>query len=150
MGLTGYSASLVQASWITIQLAFVSLLVGLVLAIIFAGGEMSRHKIISWPTTAIVTIIRGLPELLVVLFIFFGSTQVLFLLTGDFIEVSPFLTGVIALSLIFASYAAQTIRGALKAVPSGQREAGSALGLSRARVFLALYYRRRSNTLYLG
>lgn len=138
MGLTGYSASLVHASWVTIQLAFVSLLVGLVLAIIFAGGEMSRHKIISWPTTAIVTIIRGLPELLVVLFIFFGSTQVLFLITGDFIEVSPFLAGVIALSLIFASYAAQTIRGALKAVPRGQREAGNALGLSRARVFFRI------------
>ncbi|MGF1777047.1 arginine ABC transporter permease ArtQ [Vibrio nomapromontoriensis] len=138
MGLTGYSSSLVQASWVTIQLAFVSLLVGLILAVIFAGGEMSRRKLISWPTTAIVTVIRGLPELLVVLFIFFGSTQVLFLITGDFIEVSPFLSGVIALSLIFASYAAQTIRGALKAVPSGQSEAARALGMGRSRTFIKI------------
>ncbi|MCL9774124.1 arginine ABC transporter permease ArtQ [Vibrio methylphosphonaticus] len=138
MGLTGYSSSLLQASWVTVQLAFVSLLVGLVLAVVFASGEMSRKKLISWPTTAIVTIIRGLPELLVVLFIFFGSTQVLFLITGDFIEVSPFLSGVIALSLIFASYAAQTIRGALKAVPSGQSEAARALGMSRSRTFIKI------------
>ncbi|MFA0087508.1 ABC transporter [Vibrio sp. 10N.286.49.C2] len=138
MGLTGYSASLAQASWITIQLAFVSLLVGLILAILFAAGEMSRRKLISWPTTAFVTIIRGLPELLVVLFIFFGSTQVLFLITGDFIEVSPFLSGVIALSLIFASYAAQTIRGALKAVPSGQKEAARALGMGQTRTFIKI------------
>ncbi|ELV8657028.1 arginine ABC transporter permease ArtQ [Vibrio vulnificus] len=138
MALTGYSLSLAQASWMTIQLALVSLAVGLVLAVVFAGGEMTRHTLVKWPTTALVTVLRGLPELLVVLFIYFGSTQVLFLLTGDFIEVSPFLSGVIALSLIFASYASQTIRGALKAVNKGQREAASALGMSKSRTFFRI------------
>ncbi|HFQ5353448.1 arginine ABC transporter permease ArtQ [Vibrio vulnificus] len=138
MALTGYSLSLAQASWMTIQLALVSLAVGLVLAVVFAGGEMTRHRLVKWPTTALVTVLRGLPELLVVLFIYFGSTQVLFLLTGDFIEVSPFLSGVIALSLIFASYASQTIRGALKAVNKGQREAASALGISKSRTFFRI------------
>ncbi|EID4388982.1 arginine ABC transporter permease ArtQ [Vibrio vulnificus] len=138
MALTGYSLSLAQASWMTIQLALVSLAVGLVLAVVFAGGEMTRHPLVKWPTTALVTVLRGLPELLVVLFIYFGSTQVLFLLTGDFIEVSPFLSGVIALSLIFASYASQTIRGALKAVNKGQREAASALGMSKSRSFFRI------------
>ncbi|MFA0724705.1 ABC transporter permease subunit, partial [Vibrio sp. 10N.222.49.E5] len=90
---------------------------------------------IKWPTTAFVTIVRGLPEILVVLFIYFGSTQVLFMITGDFVEVSPFLSGVVALSLIFASYASQTIRGALKAVSKGQREAASALGIPQSRAF---------------
>jgi len=131
MAFSGYSLSLVEASWMTIQLAFTSLLVGLVLAVLFAGGEMSRHRLISWPTTALVTVLRGLPELLVVLFIFFGSGQIFFMITGDYVEISPFLSGVIALSLIFASYAAQTLRGALKAVSNGQREAASALGISR-------------------
>ena len=131
MAFSGYSLSLVEASWMTIQLAFTSLLVGLVLAVLFAGGEMSRHRAISWPTTALVTVLRGLPELLVVLFIFFGSGQIFFMITGDYVEISPFLSGVIALSLIFASYAAQTLRGALKAVSNGQREAASALGISR-------------------
>ncbi|HAS6175419.1 TPA: arginine ABC transporter permease ArtQ [Vibrio vulnificus] len=138
MALTGYSLSLAQASWMTIQLALISLAVGLVLAVVFAGGEMTRHRLVKWPTTALVTVLRGLPELLVVLFIYFGSTQVLFLLTGDFIEVSPFLSGVIALSLIFASYASQTIRGALKAVNKGQREAASALGMSKSRTFFRI------------
>ncbi|MCA4024030.1 arginine ABC transporter permease ArtQ [Vibrio vulnificus] len=138
MALTGYSLSLAQASWMTIQLALVSLAVGLVLAVVFAGGEMTRHRLVKWPTTALVAVLRGLPELLVVLFIYFGSTQVLFLLTGDFIEVSPFLSGVIALSLIFASYASQTIRGALKAVNKGQREAASALGMSKSRTFFRI------------
>ncbi|MEZ9518118.1 arginine ABC transporter permease ArtQ [Vibrio splendidus] len=134
MELTGYSLGLVEASWMTVQLAFVSLLVGLVLAVLFASGEMSRRIAIKWPTTAFVTIVRGLPEILVVLFIYFGSTQVLFMI----IEVSPFLSGVVALSLIFASYASQTIRGALKAVSKGQREAASALGISQSRSFFRI------------
>ncbi|AXY03133.1 arginine ABC transporter permease ArtQ [Vibrio alfacsensis] len=138
MALTGYSLSLVQASWMTVQLAFTSLLVGLILAVVFASGEMSRRIIVKWPMTAFVTIVRGLPEILVVLFIYFGSTQVLFLITGDFIEVSPFLSGVVALSLIFASYASQTLRGALKAVGRGQREAASALGISQSHAFIRI------------
>ncbi|HCE3311215.1 arginine ABC transporter permease ArtQ [Vibrio parahaemolyticus] len=138
MALTGYSLSLVQASWMTVQLAFTSLLVGLILAVVFASGEMSRRVFVKWPTTAFVTVVRGLPEILVVLFIYFGSTQVLFLITGDFIEVSPFLSGVVALSLIFASYASQTLRGALKAVGRGQREAASALGISQSHAFVRI------------
>lgn len=138
MVFSGYSMSLVEASWISIQLAFTSLLVGLVLAVIFASGEMSRSRLIAWPTIAFVTILRGLPEILVVLFIFFGSGQVLFMITGDYVDISPFISGVIALSLIFASYAAQTIRGALKAVNNGQREAASALGISKARSFFRI------------
>lgn len=138
MMLSGYSLSLLEASWMTVQLAFTSLAVGLVLAMLFAGGEMSRFRFVAWPTTALVTVLRGLPELLIVLFIFFGSGQILFYITGDYIEISPFLSGVIALSLIFASYAAQTIRGAIKAVPKGQREAASALGISKARTFVAI------------
>lgn len=135
---SGYSLALIDASWLTIQLAFTSLMVGLVLSMIFASGEMSRFKWISWPTTTLVTVIRGLPELLVVLFIFFGSGQILFYITGEYIEISPFLSGVVALSLIFASYAAQTLRGALKAVPKGQAEAATALGLSKSRAFIRI------------
>ncbi|WP_318522279.1 arginine ABC transporter permease ArtQ [Photobacterium leiognathi] len=138
MILSGYSLSLLEASWMTVQLAFTSLVVGLVLAMLFAGGEMSRFRLVAWPTTALVTVLRGLPELLIVLFIFFGSGQILFYITGDYVEISPFLSGVIALSLIFASYAAQTIRGAIRAVPKGQREAASALGISKSRTFFAI------------
>lgn len=138
MVLSGYLSTLAQAGWLTLQLAFASLLLGLLLAVVFAGGEMSRHRWLAWPTTALVTLLRGLPELLVVLFIFFGSTQVLFLITGDYVDISPFISGVVALSLIFAAYAAQTLRGALKAVPNGQREAASALGLGKGRTFVRI------------
>ncbi|MGO1246281.1 MAG: arginine ABC transporter permease ArtQ [Oceanisphaera sp.] len=127
---------LMNASLMTLGLALMSLVVGLVLAMLFCGGEMSRFALVRWPVTLLTTILRGLPEILVVFFIYFGSTQVLFLITDQYIEFSPFWCGVTALSLLFAAYAAQTLRGALKAVHSGQRQAAQALGLPRFYTFV--------------
>ncbi|WP_087018601.1 arginine ABC transporter permease ArtQ [Thaumasiovibrio subtropicus] len=135
MALSGYPLTLLNAGWMTIQLALVSLLVGLIIALAFAAGEMSKWRLVSWPTTLLVTLLRGLPELLVVLFIFFGTSHAIFLLTGSFVEIDPFWSGVVALALIFAAYASQSIRGALKAVPKGQAEAAYALGFGKTATF---------------
>ncbi len=128
----------------TVGLAVCALILGLILAMLFAVWESSRWKAVSWLGTAWVTVLRGLPEILVVLFIYFGSSQLLLMLSDGFtlnlglfqlpiqlaidnFEVSPFLCGVIALALLYSAYASQTLRGALKAVPQGQWESGQAL-----------------------
>ncbi|MGL4755469.1 MAG: arginine ABC transporter permease ArtQ [Aeromonadaceae bacterium] len=148
-------ALLLDAALMTLGLALVSLLVGLALALLFSAAELSRWRIVSWPVVTLTTLIRGLPEILVVLFIYFGSSQLLFLLADGinygcaswlgnpgwcqaswgYVEMSPFWCGVIALALLFASYATQTLRAALKAVPKGQRQAAQALGLPAAHSF---------------
>ena len=125
---------LLDAAWMTLGLALASLVGGMVLALAFSAAELSKKRALVWPVATLTTLIRGLPELLVVLFIYFGSTQVLFLITGEYVEFSPFACGVLALSLLFASYATQTLRAALNAVPSGQRLAALALGLSKSHI----------------
>ncbi|WP_279464293.1 arginine ABC transporter permease ArtQ [Aeromonas veronii] len=129
---------LLDAAWMTLGLALASLAGGMVLALAFSAAELSKQRALVWPVTTLTTLIRGLPELLVVLFIYFGSTQVLFLITGEYVEFSPFACGVLALSLLFASYATQTLRAALNAVPSGQRLAALALGLSKSHIFFRI------------
>ncbi|WP_441255133.1 arginine ABC transporter permease ArtQ [Aeromonas sp. A600620] len=129
---------LLDAAWMTLGLALASLVGGMVLALAFSAAELSKHRALVWPVATLTTLIRGLPELLVVLFIYFGSTQVLFLITGEYVEFSPFACGVLALSLLFASYATQTLRAALNAVPSGQRLAALALGLSKSHIFFRI------------
>ena len=119
-------------------LALASLVGGMVLALAFSAAELSKKRALVWPVATLTTLIRGLPELLVVLFIYFGSTQVLFLITGEYVEFSPFACGVLALSLLFASYATQTLRAALNAVPSGQRLAALALGLGKSHIFFRI------------
>ena len=110
----------------------------MVLALAFSAAELSKQRALVWPVATLTTLIRGLPELLVVLFIYFGSTQVLFLITGEYVEFSPFACGVLALSLLFASYATQTLRAALNAVPTGQRLAAQALGLGKGHTFFRI------------
>ncbi|EKP0310670.1 arginine ABC transporter permease ArtQ [Aeromonas veronii] len=129
---------LLDAAWMTLGLALASLVGGMVLALAFSAAELSKQRALVWPVATLTTMIRGLPELLVVLFIYFGSTQVLFLITGEYVEFSPFACGVLALSLLFASYATQTLRAALNAVPSGQRLAALALGLSKSHIFFRI------------
>lgn len=129
---------LLDAAWMTLGLALASLVGGMVLALAFSAAELSKRRALVWPVATLTTLIRGLPELLVVLFIYFGSTQVLFLITGEYVEFSPFACGVLALSLLFASYATQTLRAALNAVPSGQRLAALALGLGKSHIFFRI------------
>ncbi|KMK83037.1 MULTISPECIES: arginine ABC transporter permease ArtQ [Pectobacterium] len=146
---------LASAAGMTVGLAVCALVLGLVLAMLFAIWETVRWKAVSWTGTAVVTLLRGLPEILVVLFIYFGSSQLLMMLADGFtlnlfivqipvkldigmFEISPFLCGVIALALLYAAYASQTLRGALKAVPQGQWESGQALGLSKSAIFFRL------------
>ncbi|MFM4776432.1 arginine ABC transporter permease ArtQ [Aeromonas veronii] len=129
---------LLDAAWMTLGLALASLVGGMVLALAFSVAELSKQRALVWPVATLTTLIRGLPELLVVLFIYFGSTQVLFLITGEYVEFSPFACGVLALSLLFASYATQTLRAALNAVPSGQRLAALALGLGKSHIFFRI------------
>ena len=124
-----------DATLMTLGLALSSLAFGLILATVFALGELSKVSLFRYLSTGLVTILRGLPELLVVFFIYFGSTHALFLLTDEFIEISPFVAGTIALGLIYAAYASQTLRGALMAVPTGQTEAAIALGIKPASTF---------------
>lgn len=129
---------LLDAAWMTLGLALASLVGGMVLALAFSAAELSKQRALVWPVATLTTLIRGLPELLVVLFIYFGSTQVLFLITGEYVEFSPFACGVLALSLLFASYATQTLRAALNAVPAGQRLAALALGLGKGHNFFRI------------
>ncbi|MCH4996388.1 arginine ABC transporter permease ArtQ [Pectobacterium carotovorum] len=146
---------LASAAGMTVGLAVCALVLGLVLAMLFAVWETVRWKAVSWTGTAVVTLLRSLPEILVVLFIYFGSSQLLMMLADGFtlnlfivqipvkldigmFEISPFLCGVIALALLYAAYASQTLRGALKAVPQGQWESGQALGLSKSAIFFRL------------
>ncbi|WP_413734524.1 arginine ABC transporter permease ArtQ [Sodalis sp. RH21] len=144
-----------SAAGTTVGLALCALVVGLILAMCFAAWESARWKWLGLLGTGVVMLLRGLPEILVVLFIYFGASQLLVSLADGFtlnlyllhipvrlptdnINLSPFVCGVIALALLYAAYASQTLRGALKAIPQGQWESGQALGLKKSAIFFRL------------
>ncbi|ABR00701.1 arginine ABC transporter permease ArtQ [Haemophilus influenzae] len=122
------------AALMTLGLAVCSLILGLFLSLIFSALEANRF--VGKPMTVFVVLLRGLPEIIVVLLVYFGSTELVEMLTGEYIEFGAFGCGVLALSLIFAAYASQTLRGAIQAIPKGQWESGAALGLSKSYTFI--------------
>lgn len=130
--LTAYLPLLLQGLRMTIVLAVSTLFVGLVLGMLLALAKLSRNPWVSRPVYAVTDFLRGIPEYLILLVIYFGGTQAL----GPWgIEVGPFAAGLIALSLVFGSYASETFRAAFQSVPKGQIEAGRAYGFSRWQCF---------------
>lgn len=133
-----YLSLIYAATLVTLGLAVCSLLVGLLLAMVLVVLETHKNRCIRQPTSILIALIRGLPEILVVFLIYFGSTELLEYLTGEYIEFSAFGCGVVALSIIFAAYASQSLRGAIAAISVGQWESGAALGLSRPQTFIRI------------
>ncbi len=123
----------------TIKLALTALAIGLVLGLSGALAKTSQNRILSTIGGLYSTIVRGVPELLWVLLMYFGTVNLMRAL-GQWLgmpqlELSAFAAGSIALGLCFGAYATEVFRGALLAIPRGHREAGQALGMSRPRIF---------------
>ena len=137
--LYGFGPALAAGTLMTIQLALCSLAVGLVLGLLGALGKTSPHKALQLLGGGYSTLVRGVPELLWVLLIYFGSVNLMRSLGEALnipgLELNAFAAGTIALGLCFGAYATEVFRGAILAIPKGHREAGQALGLSKTRIF---------------
>lgn len=143
MDLQGFGHLLISGTWMTIQLALSSLLVGLVFGLIGAAAKLSSNPVARWLATGYTTLVRGLPELLLVLTIYFGGSQLLMWIAGwfgytEYIEIGPFIAGVAALSIAFGAYATEVFRMALLEIPKGQWESGLACGMSSLRTFFRI------------
>ena len=140
MFLDGFSNQLLEGAKITVAVSSCAILLGLVLGVIGAAGELSTRKWIRYLTTGITSIIRGLPELLTLFAIYFGGTILLSSLFGSYTEINAFMSGVIALGIIFGAYAAQVFRGAFLMIARGQKEAAIALGFSKWQTFYKILF----------
>ena len=140
--LYGFGPALAAGALMTVKLALTALCLGLVLGLLGALAKTSPFKPLRWLGGAYSTLVRGVPELLWVLLIYFGSVNLVRAI-GEYIgmpdlTLSAFAAGVLALGLCFGAYATEVFRGAILAIPKGHREAGMALGLSKARILWKL------------
>ncbi|HZS84150.1 MAG TPA: ABC transporter permease [Stellaceae bacterium] len=135
LDLRGYGTQLLDGAAMTLAVAAISLLFGGAIGLVGAGAKLSRWAWLRSLAGAYTTIIRGVPELLILLLLYFGGTVTLSRLAGRYVEVDGLSAGVFALSLVFGAYATEVFRGAILAVPRGQIEAARALGLRRLAIF---------------
>lgn len=129
--LQNYLLQLIFGLGVTLKVALYALILGLILGLLGATGEFSKNLWLRYSLVGLNTIIRGVPELVVLFFIYFASSEILNSLFHYSGGVSSFVAGVIGLGLIFGAYASQTLRGAFLAIPKGQTESAKALGLNR-------------------
>jgi len=131
--LHGFAPALLAGTWITIKLALASLLLGLLLGLAGALCKTSKYPLLHWLGSSYSTLVRGVPELLWVLLLYFGTVSLMRWLAErlaiESLELSPFAAGTLALGLCFGAYATEVLRGAILAIPKGHCEAGQALGL---------------------
>lgn len=138
-GDAGWGDEIVLGTLVTVTLALCALPLGLALGLAAAVARRSSSEVASSISASFTTIFRALPELLTVFLIFYGGQAVLSKLgelTGlGYIDLSPFLAGMIALGLVFAAFASEVFISAFTAIPEGQRKAAMALGLSPNKCF---------------
>ncbi|WP_027858712.1 ABC transporter permease [Marinobacterium jannaschii] len=143
MDLQGFGHLLLSGTWVTVQLAVASLIVGLMFGLMGAAAKLSKSKVLRGIATGYTTFVRGMPELLLVLMLYFGGSQLVGVIAGlfgyeEYIEIGPFVAGVAALSIAFGAYATEVFRMAMMAIPKGQWEASQAFGMSPLKTFFRI------------
>ncbi|WP_372741001.1 ABC transporter permease [Neptunomonas sp.] len=135
-----YWSVLLDGTLVTVSLALLSLLLSVICGLVGAFLKLSNQPSMQRAGNAYTTLVRGVPDLVLMMLIFYGGQQVL----NDFgnwsgwwgyIDVNQFFAGVVTLGFIFGAYMAETFRGAILAIPKGQIEAGVACGMTPGMIF---------------
>lgn len=141
--LHGYGANLLAGTGLTLGVAGASLVLACVLGLLAAAAKLSKAPLARALGTTYTTVVRGVPDLVLMLLVFYGGqigVNALAAALGyeGFLDIDPFVAGVATIGFIFGAYLAETFRGAILAIPPGQREAGLAYGMGRLQVLLRI------------
>ncbi len=131
----GWSDELVRGVLLTIQISICSYAVAFVLGLLGAGAKLSGSKILYRIGDLYTTLVRAIPELLLIILIYYAGSSALKALllgiglVGESFQVNAFAAVVAALGLIYGAYLTDVLRGAIQAIPKGQIEAARAYGM---------------------
>jgi His/Glu/Gln/Arg/opine family amino acid ABC transporter permease subunit len=135
-GKAGWGDELLSGLLVTLEIALAAYVFGTAIGLIGALCKISGIRILASIANLYSTVFRALPDILVILFLYFSASLLLTTILNSigvrgFVEVSPIAAAIIALAIINGAYFTEIIRGALIAVPRGQYDAAKSLGLSR-------------------
>tara|TARA_B100000963_G_scaffold354148_1_gene370109 strand:- start:1069 stop:1761 length:693 start_codon:yes stop_codon:yes gene_type:complete len=139
-GETGWGDELFRATLMTIAVSITAMIIGFSFAGIFTPLKLSKYKSLNLIANIYTTVIRGVPELLVIyLFFFGGSGAIMFVASmfgyNEYIEINAFVTGSFAIGIISGAYSTEVFRGAIQSIDKGQFEAAKVLGFSKFKKF---------------
>ena len=140
-GKTGWGDELFYATLMTVAVAVTAMLIGFLFSLIFTPLKLSNNKFLNFIGNTYTTVIRGVPELLVIYLFFFGGSGAIMYVASifgyfEYIEINAFITGSVAIGIISGAYSTEVFRGAIQSIDKGQFEACKVLGLKRYVYFL--------------
>ena len=141
LDLKGYGWLLLEGARLTLWVGLGAMLIAVLLGLAGAWGKLTRARPARILAEAYTTIIRGVPELVLILLVYYGIPTLIQDLTETFsghslvVDLNPFVAGVCTIGFIYGAFATEIFRGAYLAVPRGQIEAARAVGMSAALAF---------------
>jgi arginine/ornithine transport system permease protein len=141
--LAEYYASILRGAGLTVAVSLAALAVSVLLGLLGAAAKLSGRRVPVVLATVYTTVIRGIPELVLMLLVFYGGAIGINTLldmtgTGATLDIEPFSAGVATLGFIYGAYMTETFRGAILAIPRGQFEAAAAYGMTPVQAFLRI------------
>jgi His/Glu/Gln/Arg/opine family amino acid ABC transporter permease subunit len=138
--LKGYGWLLWQGTQLTILVGFCSMLISMILGLFGAWGKFAKAWIARRTADIYTTVIRGVPELVLILLVYYGMPTLIQDLSGALnqeviINLNPFAAGVITIGFIYGAFSTEVFRGAYLSVPKGQIEAARAVGMGSGLAF---------------
>jgi His/Glu/Gln/Arg/opine family amino acid ABC transporter permease subunit len=118
--------ALAQGALLTAELALISILIGTMIGTIAGVGRVSNNRFLAWPVAVYVMLMRAIPLLVTLLFLYYGLPSV-----G--VRLDAFTVGVIALSITSGAYIAEIVRAGIQSIDPGQMRAARSLGMSYAK-----------------
>ena len=135
-----YRYLLLSGTVVTVQLAVGSLILSVALGLAGASAKLAHNPISNRFASAYTTLVRGVPDLVLMMLLFYGGQQIvneLGTVTGwwDYLEIDQFIAGIGSIGFVFGAYMTETFRGAILAIPRGQIEAGISCGMTNLTIF---------------
>lgn len=134
---------ILHGSLLTVGVSLLALLVAILFGLAGAAAKLSGKPVLVGLATLYSTIIRGIPDLVLMLLVFYGGTIGINTLLEKLgseatVDIDPFLAGVLTIGFIYGAYMTETFRGAILSIPKGQMEASWAFGMSRFQTFVRI------------
>jgi arginine/ornithine transport system permease protein len=141
--MASYFWVILNGSLLTVGVSLLALVVSIMFGLAGAAAKLSGRPILVGLATFYTTIIRGIPDLVLMLLVFYGGTIGINTLLEKLgsettVDIEPFAAGVLTIGFIYGAYMTETFRGAILSIPKGQMEAAWAFGMSRHQTFLRI------------
>ncbi len=140
LSLHGYGGLLLQGAKLTLAISVFAMTIAMGFGLLGAWGKLSNIKPVAFMAESYTTIIRGIPELVLILLVYYGAPTIIQDLASMFnkniyVNLNPFIAGVMTIGFIYGAFATEIFRGAYLAVSRGQIEAAHACGMNRILLF---------------